>query len=110
MKQIDLFFYSEDEVICYSETSADGALYPRIQDSSLLVFLVDIARRKAGVCDGRWSVSRTAQHRFYHSVGARFDFRPGNRLYFFFFSFLDWGETESTCYVGHSLAYCTSPG
>jgi hypothetical protein len=29
---------------------------------------------------------------------------------FFFFSFLGWGETESTWYVGHYLAYCTSPG
>jgi hypothetical protein len=24
-------------------------------------------------------------------------------------SFLRWGETESTWYVGHYLAYCTSP-
>jgi hypothetical protein len=29
---------------------------------------------------------------------------------FFFFSFLGWGETESTGYVGQYLAYCTSPG
>jgi hypothetical protein len=28
----------------------------------------------------------------------------------FFFSFLEWGETESTWYVGHCLAYCTSSG
>jgi hypothetical protein len=27
-----------------------------------------------------------------------------------FFSFWVWGETESTWYVGHYLAYCTSPG
>jgi hypothetical protein len=27
-----------------------------------------------------------------------------------FFSFLRWCETESTCYVGHQLAYSTSPG
>jgi hypothetical protein len=27
-----------------------------------------------------------------------------------FFSFLGWGETESTWYVGHWLAYCTSTG
>jgi hypothetical protein len=27
-----------------------------------------------------------------------------------FFSFLGWGETESTWYVGHWLASCTSPG
>jgi hypothetical protein len=25
-------------------------------------------------------------------------------------SFLGWGETESTWYVGHYLAYCTAPG
>jgi hypothetical protein len=24
--------------------------------------------------------------------------------------FLGWGETESTWYVGHYLAYCTGPG
>jgi hypothetical protein len=28
----------------------------------------------------------------------------------FLFSFLRWGETESTWYVGHYFAYCTSPG
>jgi hypothetical protein len=28
----------------------------------------------------------------------------------FFFNFLVWGETESTSYVGHNLAYCTSTG
>jgi hypothetical protein len=28
----------------------------------------------------------------------------------FFFSFIGSGETESTWYVGHYLAYCTSPG
>jgi hypothetical protein len=27
-----------------------------------------------------------------------------------FFSFLGWGETESTWYVGQYFAYCTSPG
>jgi hypothetical protein len=27
-----------------------------------------------------------------------------------FFSFLGWGETESTWYVGHYTAYCISPG
>jgi hypothetical protein len=27
-----------------------------------------------------------------------------------FFSFLGWGDTESTWYVAHKLAYCTSPG
>jgi hypothetical protein len=27
----------------------------------------------------------------------------------FFFCFLGWGETESTWYCGHCLAYCTSP-
>jgi hypothetical protein len=26
-----------------------------------------------------------------------------------FFSFLGWSETESIWYVGHYLAYCTSP-
>jgi hypothetical protein len=30
-------------------------------------------------------------------------------LILFFTDFLGWGETESTCYVGHYLAYCTSP-
>jgi hypothetical protein len=33
--------------------------------------------------------------------------------WFFFFSFLSfmvWGVTESTWYVSHCLAYCTSPG
>jgi hypothetical protein len=39
----------------------------------------------------------------------------GNTLYIVisdcsFFSFFGWGETESTWYVGHYLAYCTSPG
>jgi hypothetical protein len=24
--------------------------------------------------------------------------------------FLRWGEADSTCYVGHCLSYCTSPG
>jgi hypothetical protein len=28
----------------------------------------------------------------------------------FFFNFLIWGQTESTWYVGHKLAYFTSPG
>jgi hypothetical protein len=28
----------------------------------------------------------------------------------FFFGLLRWGETESIWYVGHYLAYCTSPG
>jgi hypothetical protein len=28
----------------------------------------------------------------------------------FFFGFVRWGETESTWYIGHCLAYCTSPG
>jgi hypothetical protein len=32
------------------------------------------------------------------------------RLAFYFISFLWWGENESTSYVGHSLAYCTSRG
>jgi hypothetical protein len=31
-------------------------------------------------------------------------------VFFFFFSFLGWGETVSTWYVGHKLAYCTNPG
>jgi hypothetical protein len=31
-------------------------------------------------------------------------------LVFFFLSFLGWGETESTWYVGQYFAYCTSPG
>jgi hypothetical protein len=26
------------------------------------------------------------------------------------YSFLGWGETESTWYIGHYLVYCTSPG
>jgi hypothetical protein len=30
--------------------------------------------------------------------------------FFFFFGFLGWGETESTWYVGHYLAYRTNPG
>jgi hypothetical protein len=30
--------------------------------------------------------------------------------FFFFFSLLGWGETESTWYDGHCLAYPTSPG
>jgi hypothetical protein len=29
---------------------------------------------------------------------------------YFCFSFLGRGETDSICYVGHYLAYCTSPG
>jgi hypothetical protein len=33
-----------------------------------------------------------------------------NDVFSSFFSFLGWGETESTWYVGHYLAYCTSPG
>jgi hypothetical protein len=35
-----------------------------------------------------------------------------NFFSFFFFSFLGWGETKSTwyLYVGHCLAYCTTPG
>jgi hypothetical protein len=28
----------------------------------------------------------------------------------FLFNFVDWGETESTWYVGHCVAYFTSPG
>jgi hypothetical protein len=28
---------------------------------------------------------------------------------FFFLVFLEWGQTESTWYVGKYLAYCTSP-
>jgi hypothetical protein len=35
---------------------------------------------------------------------------PVFKLSFNFFNFLGWGETESTWYVGHYLAYCTSPG
>jgi hypothetical protein len=30
------------------------------------------------------------------------------QILYFFFNFLGWGETESTCYVGHYLTYCTS--
>jgi hypothetical protein len=31
-------------------------------------------------------------------------------FFYFFFNFLRWGKTESTWYVCHELAYCTSPG
>jgi hypothetical protein len=30
--------------------------------------------------------------------------------FFNFFNFVEWGETESTWYVGLYLSYCTSPG
>jgi hypothetical protein len=35
---------------------------------------------------------------------------PKGSIDSFFFSFLGWGGTEFTWYVGHCLAYCTSPG
>jgi hypothetical protein len=35
---------------------------------------------------------------------------PIYRLISFIFNVVGWGETESTWYVGHYLAYCTSPG
>jgi hypothetical protein len=34
----------------------------------------------------------------------------GSVSYYIFLSFLGWGETESTSYVGNYLAYCISPG
>jgi hypothetical protein len=87
-----------------------GAIYPLIRWS---IYLPHIGRAETGSAPAGCPAVRdsadpqgrptargigTSRLKTYHSL------RPT-----LFFSFFGWGETKYTWYVGHCLAYCTSP-